>query len=189
MKLSLLFVAFVSAKKDLTPTEQLEKLKGHIDFVWGEWYGNCQAGRETRRTNFKKLIDRMGKQYTLCGTDAEEVDDGRKRRDTDADLCDDPTKCRISKVDKSKANKQLGNLMNKFAERYFTTCTKKLTIERVAQKAAKWTASMNRMKCAGGSGTKEVQVRGGYGYTANRPVHGGYPYGGHGSTGYGGRGR
>lgn len=160
MKLSVLFVALVSAEKpEKTPTEQLEKLKSHIDFVWAEWYGACQEGRNNRLDRFKSLIDRMGVQYALCGTDAEAVEDGRKRRDTDADLCDDPTKCRISKVDKSKANKQLGNIMRKFAERYFTTCTKKLTIEKVTKKAAKWTASMNRMKCAKGPGTNESKVR------------------------------
>ena len=100
----------------------------------------------------------MGVQYELCGTDAEAVEDGRKRRDT-SDMCDESGICRINKADKVKANKQLGNIMRKFAERYFTTCTKKLTIERVTQKAAKWTAQMNRMKCAGGPGTNEVQVR------------------------------
>ena len=59
---------------------------------------------------------------------------------------------RISKTDKNKANKQLGNLMKKFAERYLTRCETKLTTQKVVEKALHWTTKLDNVKCAGGAG-------------------------------------
>ena len=52
----------------------------------------------------------------------------------------------------NKANKQLGNIVKRFGERYLTQCTHKLTTDKVASKGRQWTNRLNNMKCVGGPG-------------------------------------
>jgi len=52
----------------------------------------------------------------------------------------------------NKANKQLGNIVKRFGERYLTLCTHKLTSEKVVSKGKQWTNRLNNMKCVGGPG-------------------------------------
>jgi len=187
MKLSALFVAVVAAaKKDLTGTEQLDKLRGHVNGVWDMWYSVGCAKRAAKKVRFLGLIQRLEDRFDNCGADSTPGVLTRRRRsdETGGDedgasnatskicptqeasdeclaniMCIDET-CeivRISKTDKGKANKQLGNIMVKFVNRYFNSCvfTKtnpKFHKDNFPTTAQKWTTNMNRLKCAGGPG-------------------------------------
>lgn len=175
MKLSLLFAAaLVEGKKEQTPELQLKKYRGHVDFVWNQWYkDNCNVARYQRFQRLKDLIDRIEAQFGDCGFYDNSLPNGgppadRKRRDTDDDEdegqegdcyftvegCgdDNALEGRLNMSNMGKANKQLGRIMGRFAERYLTQCTKGLTVAKLTAKGKKWTANLNRMKCIGGAG-------------------------------------
>lgn len=169
MKLcALLIVASAEARKLNEPPKQMERLKDHIDFVWNTWYApSCKEARKARFDRFQMLVDRMQAQYEVCGYFNRDVPNGgppvdyRKRRETegeDGDCIFTPEGCpgnglgRIDQTDMAKANKQLGRIVGRIAERYLSKCTKGLTADKLKAKGAKWTEKLNNMKCIGGPG-------------------------------------
>ena len=160
MKLSTLFIsAALAQKKLLEPPQQLEKLKGHIEYVWKTWYAatpGCE-NRAEKKERYLNLIDRIEAQYHDCGYFNPELEFGgpptlSRRRREDTETSDDDKDPRLSKDDRAKATKQLGKIMKNFAERYLTQCTRGLTVEKVTEKSIKWIDNMQRMKCIGGAG-------------------------------------
>ena len=159
MKLSILFVAAASAKKLLEPVDQLTKIRGHIDFIWNQWYGACHEKRFAKIARFHTFVDKIEKEYVEggCGYFDADVENGgprpsRKRRQADATTTVAPTQePRLSKTDKNKAAKQIGMIITRFAEAHLAECTSPFA-GKIAGRAAKWIEKMQRLKCGGGPG-------------------------------------
>ena len=164
MKLSILFVAAASAKKLLEPVDQLTKIRGHIDFVWNQWYGACQAKRGAKIGRYHAFVDKIELEYVEggCGFFDKDIENGgprpseRKRRQADEELAltgntaQEQTEF-LSKTNKNKAVKQIGMIITRFAEAHLAECTSPFA-GKIAGRAAKWIEKMQRLKCAGGPG-------------------------------------
>lgn len=178
MKLSTIFafaaVSDAKKKKPKTPESEAHKLIRNVKFVWDEWYGFCDLkGRDGRYTRFKTLVQEVHSQVSNCGSDPNAVASGdRKRRSEDDSeeesysheelrkefeatfeenpLPDDPNSAapRVSKTDRLKAVKQLGNILKRYAENYLVGCQKGLTISKVTQRSKKWSKNLAGMGCA-----------------------------------------
>merc|ERR1712060_830244 len=61
MKLSTIFVfaAAAESKKVRTPEFEIEKLKTLIEFVWKQWFVNCDVKHGQRKDRYKQLADRV----------------------------------------------------------------------------------------------------------------------------------
>lgn len=168
MKLATIFaIAALSeakkAKKPKTPQGEAEKLKKHINFVWDKWYKNCHHGPkgDAARNRYIKLVDRCVKHYDNCGNDPNADAKSRKRRDEDnaqilqssdlESICEDEdgdNNCvRLSKDDRGKAVKQLGNILTRWGALYMGNCDTGLTADKIADKADKWRNVLNNKKC------------------------------------------
>jgi len=152
MKLStILAIAAVSEaqrKKPKVKTAETEanKLKKLIDFVWDKWYQNCNyrvGGKADKpRQKYKELVDRMvaWREQSSCAAEPA----ARRRRDLSvAELCindDGENTCeRINKGDRSKAVKQLGNLVERWGENWISEdCARGLTRTKISNKAQRW---------------------------------------------------
>ena len=66
MKLETLLAIFIvsEARKPKTPKFHIDKLKGHIVFVWDTWFKNCDFKHRKRRDRFLSLIDRKVKKFS-----------------------------------------------------------------------------------------------------------------------------
>ena len=170
MKLSILFIAATEAKKLLPPVDQLTKIRGHIDFVWEEWYGACDEKRIKKRDRFHAFVDKIELAYLDggCGYFDPSVENGgprpsRKRRDVQTGvegeqevdyLVDEECvgdKCRLSKTSKNKAVKQIGDIISRFSQAHMAECTDSFST-KIKKRATRWTLKLQKMKCAGGNG-------------------------------------
>jgi len=173
MKLSTIFaIAAVSdaRKKPKTAASEAKKLKRNIQFVWDEWYGFCNEKELTGRyERFNALVDLSLARVAVCGSDPNAT--SRKRR-SEEEEDDEPqtheergaeffatfeensetdgegTLMRVSKTDRLKAVKQLGNVLKRYAQTYLYTCEKGLKPNRVEKRAKKLSRNMSAMGCA-----------------------------------------
>lgn len=171
MKLATIFaIAALSEarKKPKTPEGEADKLKKHINFVWDKWYQNCHLGpkQDAARVRYIRLVDRCLHHFDKCGTYPAVT---RKRRDEDnaqilesSDLetiCEDEdgdNNCiRLSRTDRGKAVKQLGNILTRWGATYMGNCQTGLTADKIALKADKWRNVLNNKKCW--QGTKHIR--------------------------------
>ena len=163
MKLSILFVAATNGKKLLEPVDQLTKIRGHIDFVWKQWYGGCNENRSAKKGRYHAFVDKIELEYLEggCGYFNKDVENGgpapsRKRREDDEELAltgntaQEQTEF-LSKTNKDKAVKQIGMIITRFAEAHLAECTSPFA-GKIAGRAAKWIEKMQRLKCGGGPG-------------------------------------
>jgi len=163
MRLSILFVAAASAKKLLEPVDQLTKIRGHIDFVWKQWYGACVEKRSRKIERFHAFVDKIELEYVEggCGFFDKDIENGgprpsRKRRQADEELeltgntAQEQTEY-LSKTNKNKATKQIGMIISRFAGAHLAECDSTFA-SKIAQRATAWTGKMQKMKCAGGPG-------------------------------------
>jgi len=63
------------------------------------------------------------------------------------DDADKKIEARLSKNDRGKAAKQVGNIIRRFGERYLADCKTGLTVEKLAGKGQRWTRNLNEMNC------------------------------------------
>ena len=66
---------------------------------------------------------------------------------SDMDSDTDGIGMRLSKNDRGKAAKQLGNIIRRFGQRYLADCKYGLTVKKLEEKGKKWTKNLNSMSC------------------------------------------
>jgi len=157
MKLSTIFAIFTvsEGKRYVAPDVKLERLRGHIDFVWGKWFQNCALNPnigDGRKTRFITLVNRVETQYGNCGSDPDAT---RKRRETEENnpQANDSEeewdeRFRLSRTDKNKAVKQLSNILTRFGKDHLFGCTRGLTSSKIEGKAKKIRDNMLGMGCS-----------------------------------------
>lgn len=177
MKLSTIFVVFAATadakkKKVKTPEFEIEKLKKLIEFVWQKWFLNCDVKHGQRKVRYQLLADRALESLNKCNVRRlalEDSDASRRRRDAEGVIADesqekegedywweedeeadaDLIEERISKTDKTKATKQLANILARWGHNNLSGCgIRGLTREKVIEKAKQWKGRLNSMGCA-----------------------------------------
>jgi len=160
MKLSLLFVALVSAKKCKNAECVLKKMDKYMGDVWNNFYQpdpqcakrSAKSHGQTRVQRGQRIVLAMRKRFTNDGCTG-----ARRRRETQEidqeydydyeEFVFDPAQPRVSKTNRLRAIKQLRNMGNRFHKKQLQGCDNQSKVDTINTRFNTWCNKLQDAKC------------------------------------------